>query len=409
MLRNGFHTYFGLRQAVSSSHWPPSILQAHQFQLWKSLLCHAYSHVPFYKQHFDEHGFHPRQFQSLDDTSRIPFLDKQQFIQASPSRLLTSGLNPDQCLRISTSGSTGQPLSIFLSENGHRAQRVAAWRILFEHGFRWTDHTLEIRITCGDTYPIQSFGFAPKTWLSALDPPSVWLREMQSIRPEVLVACPSVLRALAAECDATTHRPRLVFSDSETLYPNDRSLILQRLGSDPIDVYGLVELSNFAWECETRNGFHVSADTHYIEIINNELVVTQLNQTDMPVIRYRTGDCAAWSESPCACGRTLPLLSRIEGRALDSVELPSGRNLFWPFFHEALAPFTCVRQWRVTQTDPGAIALELATESHNLPEIEAALSQLLPEPLSIQTKALQLIPIEPGTKFRAVRRIARPQ
>jgi phenylacetate-CoA ligase len=52
---------------------------------------------------------------------------------------------------------------------------------------------------------------------------------------------------------------------------------------------------------------------------SGELVVTSLVNRAMPLIRYRIGDRASWptADSACGCGRTLPLLEGVEGRALD--------------------------------------------------------------------------------------------
>ena len=170
-ITNGIKTVWGIRAALASSNWPPEKLRAHQFRLLSSLLHHAYSHVPFYRSHFDRHGFHLDYFRSLEDLARIPVLDKHLLQTRSPIEFLSSGINPDKWTRISTSGSTGKPLSILLHENGQRAQRIAAWRILFECGFRWTDLTLEIRMTSGPVYPVRRFGIAPKLRLSIRDTP----------------------------------------------------------------------------------------------------------------------------------------------------------------------------------------------------------------------------------------------
>ena len=45
-----------------------------------------------------------------------------------------------------------------------------------------------------------------------------------------------------------------------------------------------------------------------------EVVATTFGVEAMPLIRYRTGDCAALFRSPCTCGRTTPRLGPIVGR-----------------------------------------------------------------------------------------------
>ena len=45
-----------------------------------------------------------------------------------------------------------------------------------------------------------------------------------------------------------------------------------------------------------------------------EIVITDLNNYAMPLIRYRLGDLAVATDKICKCGRGLPLLGDIEGR-----------------------------------------------------------------------------------------------
>ncbi|MGC9554952.1 MAG: phenylacetate--CoA ligase family protein, partial [Thermoplasmatota archaeon] len=52
-----------------------------------------------------------------------------------------------------------------------------------------------------------------------------------------------------------------------------------------------------------------------------ELVFTTVTKEAFPAIRFRTGDIARYSEEPCACGRTLPVQSRIKGRSDDMMKI----------------------------------------------------------------------------------------
>jgi phenylacetate-CoA ligase len=57
---------------------------------------------------------------------------------------------------------------------------------------------------------------------------------------------------------------------------------------------------------------------------SGEIVVTHTATGHFPFLRYRTGDIAALSTEPCACGRTLPLLKEIQGRSTDFVVAADG-------------------------------------------------------------------------------------
>jgi phenylacetate-coenzyme A ligase PaaK-like adenylate-forming protein len=57
---------------------------------------------------------------------------------------------------------------------------------------------------------------------------------------------------------------------------------------------------------------------------SGSVVVTDLTNRAMPIIRYQVGDLAMASDRICACGRGSPLLEKIEGREADYVVTPEG-------------------------------------------------------------------------------------
>jgi phenylacetate-CoA ligase len=93
------------------------------------------------------------------------------------------------------------------------------------------------------------------------------------------------------------------------------------------DYYGSTEVGLVALECSQMTGMHCWEDIMLLEIVDpetgkalgagelGEIVVTTLSQEAMPLLRYRTGDVAAWLPyEPCGCGRTFAKISRIKGR-----------------------------------------------------------------------------------------------
>lgn len=414
MLLNGLKTYRLIKSALRSSRWPPERLRRLQEDRLRKLLFHAYKNVPLYRKLYDEAGFQPKDFRSLDDLNKVPVLQKKRLKAASPEEIVAQVVDLSQCETVKTSGSTGAPLKIYLGPSEQQWQRAAAWRILFEHGFRWTDRTLEIRMTFGRRFTIQNLGIAPKDWLSILEPPELWAKCFSEKKHKVIVGSASTLHAMAEAIEALglkTTRPRIIVSDSETLFPVTRRLILQVLGTDPVDVFGLVELSNFAWQCEERQGFHISADSHIVEVTSlareaGSIIATDLGMWTMPIIRYDTGDLAEFDPRPCPCGRSLPLLGHIYGRAVDSVILPNGRRLLWPFFHEILGHYDELNQWRIIQEDKQHLRVQLVL-NHNdtnlLERIKADLCSALPNELELSLQRVDAIPVIPGEKTRMIK------
>ena len=415
MLLKSLKTVRLIYAALASSRWPQQRLHRLQEDRLRKLLIHAYNNVPLYRRLYDEAGFRPEDFGSLDDLEKIPLLRKERLKNASPEEILAHGVDPGRCQSVKTSGSTGVPLRIYLGSNEQLWQRAVAWRILFEHGFHWTDRTMEIRMTPGDSFFVQRIGIAPKDWVSILAPPQSWARHLAQKGPKVIVASATTLQALVEAIEELglqtwMSRPRIIISDSETLSPATRLSIRRVTGVDPVDVYGLVELSNFAWQCEYKRGYHVSSDSHVVEVAaapgeSGPIIATDLGMWTMPIIRYDTGDFAEIDAKPCPCGRRLPVLGRIYGRAVDSVVLPNGRRLFWPFFHEVLGDYKELRQWKVIQHDLQQLRVQLALPHRDISTVENIKDNLLcalPKEIELKIELVDNIPLTPGEKARMV-------
>ena len=391
-------------------------LQTHRLRV---LVAHVRGHVPFHRTRLEAAGIGPDDPRTLEDIGRLPIMSKALLRGTPPADLIVRGAPFDRLDVVHTSGSTGSPLRIHLGRREVDAHRAAGLRILLEHGFHWTDRTLEIRVIFGPTFAVQRLGLAPKRWVSILDPPEAQLRALRDYHPQVLCASASTLhdlaRAALAAGDASVP-VRLVFSDAEPLLPVTRDLVTRAFGTAPIDRYGLVELSDFAWECERRDGLHVSADTHLVEILADDgqpaapgvpgrIVCTDLIARTMPMLRYETGDRAALVVEPCPCGRTFPRLVGLAGRAADVVRLPDGRRLYWPWFHETFARFEELERHQVVQEARDLLRVRVAVRSGRYDDvagrIRAAIATVAPADLRVECEAWDGVH-DPRQKFRPV-------
>src|SRR3546814_13116510 len=90
-----------------------------------------------------------------------------------------------------------------------------------------------------------------------------------------------------------------------------------------------------ALQCPEHEHYHVQSEAVLLEVLDEEdrpcrpgevgrVVVTPLTNFAMPMIRYAVGGLAAVG-APCPCGRGLPVLTRILGRARDKIGRASCR------------------------------------------------------------------------------------
>ena len=110
------------------------------------------------------------------------------------------------------------------------------------------------------------------------------------------------------------------------------------MGCEIFSTYGVTELANSLCECGAGAGGHLHDEQLHIEILDDdgkilpdgeigEIVATTFGVEAMPLIRYRTGDCAALFSKKCKCGRTTPRIGPIVGRKNQKLKF-KGASLF---------------------------------------------------------------------------------
>src|SRR5262249_8373738 len=135
----------------------------------------------------------------------------------------------------------------------------------------------------------------------------------------------AVLFARWAEArDLRLHRPDAVLTSAEVLEEDERAVIERAFGCRVFNRYGCREVSVIASECDAHDGLHVMAEGLYVELETptgparpgemGSVLVTDLLNPAMPLVRYRIGDMASWAPGRCACGRGLPRLAKVSGR-----------------------------------------------------------------------------------------------
>jgi phenylacetate-CoA ligase len=243
---------------------------------------------------------------------------------------------------------------------------------MLEHGFRWRHTTAQFQILRGPSHPLQQFGIARKTWISTVDPLEKQLRQFLESRADFVVGTPTALRRITEAIVATganPKRPRMVFCAGELLDRATADTIRGVLGVCPAGIYGQTEVGYLAWQCERRDLFHLNTDTHLVEVVRagkvvgpgelGELVITDLRSRTMPFLRYRTTDLAVGASGLCPCGRTLPLLRSLEGRARACLVLKSGRLITAREIVDNLSDMATPGTYRVEQLTPDRFRLQL--------------------------------------------------
>ena len=318
------------------------------------ILDYALNNIPFYREQGlvlsrKEIISHPREV-----LRKLPVLEKSDVINRMRELFIDCGRGS---LENSTGGSTGQPVT-FMQDKVYITNALAT-TILF---YAWAGRGTENRLVklWGAERDLVKGGYGLKQKLSDFIENKVTLNAFQ-LSPERMSRYLEQINRLGAysiegyaeilyefskfieENGLKVNRATSVISSAGTLYPHMREQISRIFRSNVYDRYGSREAGNMAAECEQRKGLHIFGETTYIEVVDKNLnevavgeegdiLVTNLTNYTMPLIRYRIGDRAVKGAASCACGRPYPLLKRIAGRSSSSFRSSDGSIVSPEFF-----------------------------------------------------------------------------
>jgi len=338
-----------LGELRESQFWPMERILDLQERRLKALLVHAYEHTAYYRGLFDLSGFNPYAFRHADELARIPALTKE-LIRDNLKDLVADTLGAHEIHAAETGGTSGVKMRFF-RDNACLAMKQAA-----VHRFdSWAGWDVGERM--GLVWPAGQDYLGGGTWKSRVRnafyrrviayPAAVmddgsseaFIRELKRRRPAMVTAFTSPICELArymVRTGAAGTTVKGVVSTGEPLYPHQRKLIEEAFGCLVFDSYRSREAGPMAQECGAHEGMHINAECLYVETVPRlgfmegrpgagAVLVTDLVNYGMPLIRYDMGDLGVMSGRACPCGRGLPLMENVAGRVADTFVTPQGR------------------------------------------------------------------------------------
>jgi len=262
--------------------------------------------------------------------------------------------------------------------------------------------------------------------LGVTEPVERVVAALQEFQPDFLVTYPTLIAPLADAVEAGELRiaPRAVQTISEPLTEGTRAQCERAFGQRPYDYFGSTE-GLFASECTERAGMHLYEDCTIVEAVDGagrrvpdgepaaKLLVTNLHNRVLPLIRVELSDSVTIAAEPCPCGRTLRRLQSLDGRANDVLTLRGTR--VHPLHFGRLGRDEQIRGYQVVQEGDGVRLLLLlagdADEGEALTRIESEISAELAaagvtEP-RVRAEAVASLERSPAGKIKQV--IAAPQ
>lgn len=236
-----------------------------------------------------------------------------------------------------------------------------------------------------------------------------YAERMRAFRPEVLYGYPNALTQFAEYIAGTRNQIggiHTIITTAERLSEKQRRTLHEVFGGEVFNMYASREYGCVGFECSRHEGLHIDTGSVCVEILRDgrpvpegevgEIVVTDLLNRGMPLVRSATGDQASLNLKPCECGSPFPRLGHLDGRTADVVVRPDGArvmglmltDLFWNHPHLRFVQFV---QQENGALDVNVVATEtLSGESRN--EIEREVRTLVGEEMPV--KIIQLPEIE---------------
>lgn len=423
------HDTVQVRQGLETSQWwSTEAIAELQLQRLRRLLQNASENVPYYRDLFARLGFDPAKVKCTEDLQALPFLTKE-VIRANSDDLRAT--NARGLARFNTGGSSGVPLIFFIGSERVTHDVAAKWRAT-----RWWD------VDIGDTEivvwgsPIELGTQDRIRWLrdtlmrTELLPAfemsdekvDGFVERIRIRRPRMLFGYPSAISHIAKRAEQTGQRlddlgVKVVFCTSERLYDHQRATIERLFGCPVANGYGGRDAGFIAHQCP-HGSMHITAEDIVVEIIDEqgqvvprgvsgEIVVTHLATSDYPFIRYRTGDVGTLSDSTCSCGRGLPVLSDIQGRATDFVVAADGTVMHGLSLIYVLRDLPQVQAFKIVQETLQEtsifVVVDAAAQRETLADtIRGGVRARLGESVQVTVHFVDEIAAEASGKFRYV-------
>jgi phenylacetate-CoA ligase len=428
-------TLWHARHERTLPYRPVEHIQAVQDRRVRAIVAHAYETVPYYQELMNREGLRPDDFRTTSDLAKLPILTGDQVAARAPADFLSRHYPADQCLRIDSSGTSGRAKSIYYDHaslflalaHGHR-QRVALTPFVGRTvGYRELNAIRAASVAVQLRRFYESHSLVPgsidlkRNHLSPADGFAENVKHINAFQPEVIRGYGSYIGALfrwASEQGLSVFRTKAIVYGADRMADADRLLIETHFGTPVLSTYQAVEALRIGFQCERREGFHISADQVAVRVVNKngsavgpggtgEIVLSNLTNRATVLLNYKLGDVVTVGQAGCPCGRTLPTIERIQGRSDDSIVLPDGEVKHSLIVMESLQAVPGVVQIQLVQHDVRRFALRVVgggdvDRSDAKRKLQAALIATLGNHFSLDVEWVDEIPPGPSGKVKAV-------
>lgn len=402
---------------VRSQYWSNEKLTEFQWIKTREFLKYAYANIKYYKNLFDYVNVDPFVLTYPDDIKRIPRLTKEQ-IRKNYADIVSPQAKESKTVWEHTSGTTGAALRFPSS-----LEAIQEYYASRELQYKWIGlgESRKIKIAHLAGHPVVKITQKkPPFWVLNIvtndlyfssyhisdSSVKYYVDKLVNYKPEIITGYPSSICLVAEAVLAYKIEIKLkaVVTSSETLLEHQKEKIKKAFNCNVFDFYGNSENCGRILTCE-KGQKHLILQSGFVEVENNELVVTNISNRLLPFIRYSLGDSISIDRAEkCSCGRNGLIVNEIGGRIEDYIITVEGRKVgrLDHIFKDSLN----VREAQIYQSNVGEISLRIVrSPEYSQKDKETIIYQTtrrLGKNIKIRFEYLDHIPREKNGKFRFI-------
>ena len=392
------------------------------------LLRHCREMVPYYADLLSGTSAGQITDNPWEALQKLPLLTKDT-IRANSDRLLSRDNNYRNCEVNTSGGSTGEPVKLI--QDDHYRDCSSALRWFSQYMLGCDLGQMNVRLW-GSERDLEHGTQSPKarffnwltntTWINAFQMTPERMRDAIDLlnrkQPRLIVAYAQAMYELAQFAGREQIHvgvQHAVMTSAGTLYPFMREKIGSTFQCPVYNLYGSREVSDIAWELPGKKGLWVAPWTNVLEIVDEEgkivepggegnIVVTNLTNHAMPLVRYSIGDRGALS--PNGGNRDgIQVLAHVSGRNVDVFRTRNQTLIDGEYFTHLLYFKPWVLKFQVVQKDYEHLLFKVVSANGKPAKLEldevAERSRLaMGSACRVDFEFVEDLPVTPSGKFR---------
>ena len=293
----------------------------------------AYENIPYYTKIFDLHGFRIKDFKSLSDIKKVPFLTKE-IISNEIDSLYTDKV--DKLIAMHTGGSTFTPTTFYVPLNTSRAKEKAYTQYIFgQIGYRNRDKTLVLRdADTSDKKHEKYWAYENVSHYLKLSANHINVKyivkmidAIKKFKPKYIYGYPSSISffinaSKKVGINQITGIKGVILS-SEIVFPEEIDKFKKFFGCHILSHYGHTERTSVGFRID-HQPYSFLNSYGLTRIIEDEIVTTSFDNFVMPLINYKTKDFVKGNSTFIEKSDVVQYVEDIEGRMQEYLVTKNG-------------------------------------------------------------------------------------